>query len=70
MDRDEAQLAGAGVREAVGLAGRTDDDVPAPDDPLLRAADVLLVDSRALGGLDCFSRLAPLVRTRADTAQP
>ena len=38
------------------------DAPPAPDDPLLPAADVLLVDSRALGGLDCFSVLATLVQ--------
>lgn len=39
------------------------DAVPAPDDPLLRAADVLLVDSRALGGHECFTTLGQLVRT-------
>jgi glucose-6-phosphate dehydrogenase assembly protein OpcA len=39
------------------------DALPHPDDPLLRAADVLLVDSRALGGLDCFDTLVRLART-------
>jgi glucose-6-phosphate dehydrogenase assembly protein OpcA len=39
------------------------DALLAIDDPLLRAADVLLVDSRALGGLDCFAQLAGLVRS-------
>jgi glucose-6-phosphate dehydrogenase assembly protein OpcA len=39
------------------------DAVPDPGDPLLRAADVLLVDSRALGGLGCFTTLGLLART-------
>ena len=38
------------------------DAPPAPTDPILAAADVLLVDSRELGGLDCFSTLSDLVR--------
>jgi glucose-6-phosphate dehydrogenase assembly protein OpcA len=37
------------------------DELPALDDPLLTAADVVLADSRALGGLDCFAGLAGLV---------
>lgn len=36
------------------------DGLPAADDPMLRAADVLLVDARALGD-DCFPSLAALV---------
>jgi glucose-6-phosphate dehydrogenase assembly protein OpcA len=38
------------------------DDVPLPTDPLLSAADVLMVDARALGDVDCFPRLTQLVR--------
>lgn len=37
------------------------DAPPAPDDPILSAADVVLVDSRQLGGLDCFPTLTELV---------
>jgi glucose-6-phosphate dehydrogenase assembly protein OpcA len=39
------------------------DHLPDPDDPLLLAADVLLVDSRALGGIECFATLVELART-------
>ncbi len=35
---------------------------PEADDPLLRAADVLIVDSRAFGGQDCLATLAALSR--------
>ena len=38
------------------------DAPPTPDDPLLGAADVVLVDSRELGGLDCFDSLAAVAR--------
>ncbi|HVF31559.1 MAG TPA: glucose-6-phosphate dehydrogenase assembly protein OpcA, partial [Acidimicrobiales bacterium] len=38
------------------------DAPPSPDDPILGAADVLLVDSRELGGLECFDTLSALVR--------
>ena len=39
------------------------DRPPAPTDPILDAADVVLVDSRALGGLDCLPSLVELVRS-------
>jgi glucose-6-phosphate dehydrogenase assembly protein OpcA len=39
------------------------DELPSPSDPMLRAADVLLVDSRELGGIDCFSTLVELARS-------
>ena len=32
MDRDEAKLAGTGIRKAVSLAGRADDDMALLDD--------------------------------------
>jgi glucose-6-phosphate dehydrogenase assembly protein OpcA len=38
------------------------DDVPQPTDALLSAADVLMVDARALGDVDCFPRLSQLTR--------
>lgn len=37
------------------------DEPPAVSDPILSAADVVLVDSRQLGGLDCFPNLTDLV---------
>lgn len=37
------------------------DEPPAVDDPILSAADVVLVDSRQLGGVDCFPNLTELV---------
>lgn len=40
------------------------EDVPEPGDPLLDAADVLLVDARTLGGVECFPRLIQLCRRR------
>lgn len=40
------------------------DAPPAPTDPLVAAADVVLVDSRELGGLDCFTALQTIVRER------
>jgi glucose-6-phosphate dehydrogenase assembly protein OpcA len=38
------------------------DDVPSATDPLLSAADVLMVDARSLGDVECFPRLALLTR--------
>ena len=47
MDRDEAELSGSGVREAVGLARRADHDVPLLD------GDGLVADAEGrLAGLD------------------
>lgn len=40
------------------------DAPPAPTDPLVAAADVVLVDSRELGGLDCFTALQSIVQAR------
>lgn len=40
------------------------DGLPAPHDPLLAAADVMLVDARDFGDTDCFATLDSLVRTR------
>lgn len=40
------------------------DATPSADDPLVDAADVVLVDSRELGGLDCFTTLQSIVRAR------
>jgi glucose-6-phosphate dehydrogenase assembly protein OpcA len=40
------------------------DDLPAVGDPLLMAADVLLVDARELGDADCFDTLVALAATR------
>lgn len=40
------------------------DATPSPSDPLVAAADVVLVDSRELGGLDCFTALQTIVRAR------
>lgn len=40
------------------------DDLPAADDPLLVAADVLLVDARELGDIDCFATLVTLAATK------
>lgn len=40
------------------------DEPPDAADPLLLAADVLLVDSRAFGGLDCFAAVSALARAR------
>lgn len=36
------------------------DEPPSPTDPILSAADVVLVDSRQLGGLECFPNLVEL----------
>ena len=38
------------------------DAPPQPSDPILASADVLLIDSRELGGLECFGTLSTLVR--------
>lgn len=38
------------------------DELPAPDDPLLRAADVALVDARSFGDTECFDVLGELAR--------
>ncbi len=40
------------------------DEPPSSADPLLMAADVLVVDSRAFGGLDCFADVSALVGAR------
>lgn len=40
------------------------DEPPSADDPILSAADVVLVDSRQLGGIDCFPNLTELVAQR------
>ena len=39
------------------------DQPPSPDDPLLAAADVALVDARAFGDTDCFEALVALARS-------
>ena len=38
------------------------DALPGPDDPLLTAADVVLVDARDFGDVECFATIAELVR--------
>lgn len=40
------------------------DGLPQPSDPLVGAADVILVDSRQIGDVACFSTLAALLRRR------
>ena len=40
------------------------DQLPTTDDPLMNAADVLLVDARAYGDADCFARIDVLARHR------
>ncbi|HEX7165437.1 MAG TPA: glucose-6-phosphate dehydrogenase assembly protein OpcA [Acidimicrobiales bacterium] len=40
------------------------DGLPADDDPLLAAADVVLVDARDFGDADCFGSLARVTRRR------
>jgi glucose-6-phosphate dehydrogenase assembly protein OpcA len=40
------------------------DAPPAPSDPLVDVADAVLVDSRELGGLDCFTALQAIVAAR------